>query len=115
MWVWSGGFQIDPRSSLLSFISNPQTDQLSTFVNPVNLWIRNPFSGINLTTVKAFYCFIVINILNFAKWDIAKSCVYVFQSEGVMAELPSGLLEVCVVVGASSDKLRDVHQVLIFS
>ncbi|TWW65254.1 DENN domain-containing protein 3 isoform X1 [Takifugu flavidus] len=27
-----------------------------------------------------------------------------------MAELPSGLLEACVVVGASSDKLRDVHQ-----
>lgn len=32
-----------------------------------------------------------------------------------MAELPSGLLEACVVVGASTDKLRDVHQVLIFS
>lgn len=32
-----------------------------------------------------------------------------------MAELPSGLLEACVVVGASSDKLRDVYQVLIFS
>lgn len=31
-----------------------------------------------------------------------------------MAELPSGLLEACVVVGASSDKLRDVYQVLIF-
>ncbi|XP_061670799.1 DENN domain-containing protein 3 [Syngnathoides biaculeatus] len=27
-----------------------------------------------------------------------------------MTELPSGLLEACVVVGASSDKLRDVHQ-----
>ncbi|XP_077363503.1 DENN domain-containing protein 3 [Festucalex cinctus] len=27
-----------------------------------------------------------------------------------MAELPSGLLEACVVVGASSDKLRDVYQ-----
>ncbi|XP_061521113.1 DENN domain-containing protein 3 isoform X1 [Phycodurus eques] len=27
-----------------------------------------------------------------------------------MAELPSGLLETCVVVGASSDKLRDVYQ-----
>lgn len=32
-----------------------------------------------------------------------------------MAELPSGLLEACVVVGASSEKLRDVYQVLIFS
>lgn len=29
----------------------------------------------------------------------------------VMAELPSGLLEACVVVGASSDKLRDIYQV----
>lgn len=28
-----------------------------------------------------------------------------------MAELPSGLLEACVVVGAHSDKLRDIHQV----
>lgn len=28
-----------------------------------------------------------------------------------MAELPSGLLEACVVLGASSDKLRDIHQV----
>ncbi|XP_078477925.1 DENN domain-containing protein 3 [Lampetra planeri] len=28
-----------------------------------------------------------------------------------MAELPSGLLEACVVVGASSDKLRDIYQV----
>ncbi|CAF99363.1 unnamed protein product [Tetraodon nigroviridis] len=27
-----------------------------------------------------------------------------------MAELPSGLLEACVVVGAPSDKLRDVYQ-----
>ncbi|XP_019731831.1 DENN domain-containing protein 3 isoform X1 [Hippocampus comes] len=27
-----------------------------------------------------------------------------------MAEVPSGLLEACVVVGASSDKLRDVYQ-----
>ncbi|XP_057684253.1 DENN domain-containing protein 3 [Corythoichthys intestinalis] len=27
-----------------------------------------------------------------------------------MAELPSGLLEACVVVGASNDKLRDVYQ-----
>ncbi|XP_006788164.1 DENN domain-containing protein 3 [Neolamprologus brichardi] len=27
-----------------------------------------------------------------------------------MAELPSGLLEACVVVGAHSDKLRDIHQ-----
>ncbi|KAM3595803.1 uncharacterized protein V6R79_003012 [Siganus canaliculatus] len=27
-----------------------------------------------------------------------------------MAELPSGLLEACVVVGASSDKLRDIYQ-----
>ncbi|XP_054620553.1 DENN domain-containing protein 3 [Dunckerocampus dactyliophorus] len=27
-----------------------------------------------------------------------------------MAELPSGLLEACVVVGASTDKLRDVYQ-----
>uniref|UniRef100_A0A7N6FAV9 UDENN domain-containing protein n=1 Tax=Anabas testudineus TaxID=64144 RepID=A0A7N6FAV9_ANATE len=34
-------------------------------------------------------------------------CVYL----GVMAELPSGLLEACVVVGAPSDKLRDVLQV----
>uniref|UniRef100_A0A3P8S5U5 DENN domain containing 3 n=1 Tax=Amphiprion percula TaxID=161767 RepID=A0A3P8S5U5_AMPPE len=31
----------------------------------------------------------------------------------VMAELPSGLLEACVVVGAPSDKLRDIHQVRI--
>lgn len=31
-----------------------------------------------------------------------------------MAELPSGLLEACVLVGASSDKLRDVYKVLIF-
>uniref|UniRef100_A0A3Q0S6G4 DENN domain containing 3 n=1 Tax=Amphilophus citrinellus TaxID=61819 RepID=A0A3Q0S6G4_AMPCI len=29
----------------------------------------------------------------------------------VMAELPSGLLEACVVVGAHSDKIRDIHQV----
>ncbi|XP_061822953.1 DENN domain-containing protein 3 [Nerophis lumbriciformis] len=29
-----------------------------------------------------------------------------------MAELPSGLLEACVVVGASNDKLRDVYQLL---
>lgn len=28
-----------------------------------------------------------------------------------MAELPSGLLEACVVLGASADKLRDIHQV----
>ncbi|XP_042362899.1 DENN domain-containing protein 3 [Plectropomus leopardus] len=28
----------------------------------------------------------------------------------MMAELPSGLLEACVVVGASSDKLRDIYQ-----
>lgn len=28
----------------------------------------------------------------------------------VMAELPSGLLEACVVVGTSSDKLRDIYQ-----
>ncbi|KAM6974768.1 DENN domain-containing protein 3 isoform 1-T2 [Tautogolabrus adspersus] len=27
-----------------------------------------------------------------------------------MAELPSGLLEACVVIGASSDKLRDIYQ-----
>ncbi|XP_030596134.1 DENN domain-containing protein 3 isoform X1 [Archocentrus centrarchus] len=27
-----------------------------------------------------------------------------------MAELPSGLLEACVVVGAHSDKIRDIHQ-----
>lgn len=31
----------------------------------------------------------------------------------VMAELPSGLLEACVVVGAPSDKLRDIYQVCI--
>lgn len=36
----------------------------------------------------------------------------VFLAEGIMAELPSGLLEACVVVGAPSDKLRDVYQVL---
>uniref|UniRef100_A0A8C5BM15 UDENN domain-containing protein n=1 Tax=Gadus morhua TaxID=8049 RepID=A0A8C5BM15_GADMO len=28
----------------------------------------------------------------------------------VMAELPSGLLEACVVIGASSDKLREIYQ-----
>lgn len=39
--------------------------------------------------------------------------VYVFLAGGMMAELPSGLLEACVVVGASSDKLRDVYQVLV--
>lgn len=33
----------------------------------------------------------------------------------VMAELPSGLLEACVVVGASSDKLRDIYQACIYS
>uniref|UniRef100_A0A8C7X374 UDENN domain-containing protein n=1 Tax=Oryzias sinensis TaxID=183150 RepID=A0A8C7X374_9TELE len=33
----------------------------------------------------------------------------------VMAELPSGLLEACVVVGASSEKLRDIYQVCIRS
>uniref|UniRef100_A0A3B4FL57 DENN domain-containing protein 3-like n=1 Tax=Pundamilia nyererei TaxID=303518 RepID=A0A3B4FL57_9CICH len=35
-----------------------------------------------------------------------------FECLDVMAELPSGLLEACVVVGAHSDKLRDIHQVL---
>uniref|UniRef100_A0A3Q4H7X6 DENN domain-containing protein 3-like n=1 Tax=Neolamprologus brichardi TaxID=32507 RepID=A0A3Q4H7X6_NEOBR len=34
-----------------------------------------------------------------------------FECLDVMAELPSGLLEACVVVGAHSDKLRDIHQV----
>lgn len=34
-----------------------------------------------------------------------------FECSDVMAELPSGLLEACVVVGAHSDKLRDIHQV----
>ncbi|KAJ0003390.1 hypothetical protein NQD34_008488 [Periophthalmus magnuspinnatus] len=29
-----------------------------------------------------------------------------------MAELPSGLLEACVVVGVSSDKLRDIYQIV---
>ncbi|KAK7898355.1 hypothetical protein WMY93_019208 [Mugilogobius chulae] len=29
-----------------------------------------------------------------------------------MAELPSGLLEACVVVGTSSDKLRDIYQIV---
>lgn len=117
MWVWCEGFQINPRSSLLSFISNSQTDQVSTFVDPVNLWIRNPCfrNLINLNTVKAFYCSVAINILNLAKVDISTGCLYVFLSEGVMAELPSGLLEACVVVGASGDKLRDVHQVRICS
>lgn len=33
----------------------------------------------------------------------------------VMAELPSGLLEACVVVGASGDKLRDLYQVCIYT
>lgn len=28
-----------------------------------------------------------------------------------MADIPSGLLEACVVVGAACDKLREVHQV----
>lgn len=37
-----------------------------------------------------------------------------FLAGCVMAELPSGLLEACVVVGASSDKLRDAHQVYIY-
>lgn len=37
-----------------------------------------------------------------------------FLAGCVMAELPSGLLEACVVVGASSDKLRDAYQVYIF-
>lgn len=45
--------------------------------------------------------------------DINDACSYAFLAEGGMAELPSGLLEACVVVGASSDKLRDVYQVLI--
>nr|XP_015829089.2 DENN domain-containing protein 3 [Nothobranchius furzeri] len=31
-----------------------------------------------------------------------------------MAELPSGLLEACVVVGASSDKLRDLHHIKLY-
>lgn len=34
-----------------------------------------------------------------------------FLPDCVMAELPSGLLEACVVLGASSDKLRDIYQV----
>lgn len=40
-------------------------------------------------------------------------CVSFWQFEclDVMAELPSGLLEACVVVGGHSDKLRDIHQV----
>ncbi len=38
-------------------------------------------------------------------------CVCVFPSVCVMAELPSGLLEACVVVGSPSDKLRDIYQV----
>lgn len=33
----------------------------------------------------------------------------------VMAELPSGLLEACVVVGAPSDKLRDIYQVRVYT
>lgn len=32
-----------------------------------------------------------------------------------MAELPSGLLEACVVVGAPSDKLRDIYQVRVYT
>ncbi|XP_056154239.1 DENN domain-containing protein 3 [Lampris incognitus] len=32
-----------------------------------------------------------------------------------MAELPSGLLEACVVVGASGDKLREIHQLQLLS
>lgn len=36
---------------------------------------------------------------------------FVHSCQCVMAELPSGLLEACVVLGASSEKLRDVHQV----
>lgn len=35
----------------------------------------------------------------------------VFPAVRVMAELPSGLLEACVVIGASTDKLRDIYQV----
>uniref|UniRef100_A0A3B4BDA8 UDENN domain-containing protein n=1 Tax=Periophthalmus magnuspinnatus TaxID=409849 RepID=A0A3B4BDA8_9GOBI len=35
---------------------------------------------------------------------------YLLQAGCVMAELPSGLLEACVVVGVSSDKLRDIYQ-----
>lgn len=38
-------------------------------------------------------------------------CVCLFLAECVMAELPSGLLEACVVIGAPSDKLRDIYQV----
>lgn len=34
-----------------------------------------------------------------------------FQGVDVMAELPSGLLEACVVVGVHSEKLRDIYQV----
>uniref|UniRef100_A0A7N8XV98 DENN/MADD domain containing 3a n=1 Tax=Mastacembelus armatus TaxID=205130 RepID=A0A7N8XV98_9TELE len=40
-------------------------------------------------------------------------CVCISSSVclGVMAELPSGLLEACVVVGVPSDKLQDIFQV----
>uniref|UniRef100_A0A665TH57 DENN domain-containing protein 3-like n=1 Tax=Echeneis naucrates TaxID=173247 RepID=A0A665TH57_ECHNA len=38
-------------------------------------------------------------------------CVQQFMHLDIMAELPSGLLEACVVVGAPTDKLRDVYQV----
>lgn len=41
------------------------------------------------------------------------ACVF-SGSVCVMAELPSGLLEACVVVGAPSDKLRDIYQVYIY-
>lgn len=41
----------------------------------------------------------------------SKCTVCVFPTVCVMAELPSGLLEACVVVGAPSDKLRDIYQV----
>uniref|UniRef100_A0A3Q3M6K5 DENN/MADD domain containing 3a n=1 Tax=Mastacembelus armatus TaxID=205130 RepID=A0A3Q3M6K5_9TELE len=42
-------------------------------------------------------------------------CVCISSSVclGVMAELPSGLLEACVVVGVPSDKLQDIFQVYI--
>lgn len=38
-------------------------------------------------------------------------CFQQFVNFDVMAELPSGLLEACVVVGAPSDKLREIQQV----
>ncbi len=47
---------------------------------------------------------------------ISSKCTFlcVFLAVCVMAELPSGLLEACVVVGASSDKLRDIYQVFTY-